>query len=150
MVAGTLGRDESVVPEHESFEVSHTDAEWRERLAPEAFSVLRRHGTEAPGSSALDREYRPGTFACAGCRLPLFDAETKFDSGTGWPSFYAPRREAVETKDDTSLFGARTEVHCRRCGGHLGHVFSDGPRPTGARFCMNGVALTFLPAEHNG
>lgn len=128
------------------FEVTHTDAEWRARLPPESYSVLRRHATEAPGSSPLDREYRPGTFACAGCALPLFAAATKFDSGTGWPSFYQPLERAIETSADTSLFlGLRTEVHCRRCGGHLGHVFNDGPRPTGARFCLNGVALTFDP-----
>ena len=150
MIAGALRGGSVATPEAEPerFEVSHSDAEWRERLAPEAFNVLRRHGTEAPGSSPLDREYRPGTFTCAGCALPLFDAATKFDSGTGWPSFYAPRREAVETSEDASLFfGARTEVHCRRCGGHLGHVFNDGPRPTGARFCMNGVALSFSPSD---
>jgi peptide-methionine (R)-S-oxide reductase len=110
---------------------------------------LRRHGTEPPGSSALDREHRPGTFTCAGCDLPLFDAATKFDSGTGWPSFFAPLAQAVETSTDTSFLGARTEVHCRRCGGHLGHVFNDGPRPTGARFCMNGVALAFEPRDRS-
>ncbi len=149
MVAGALGNRPVSAPEPEAnFEVRLTDAEWRERLAPDAFNVLRRHGTEAPGSSPLDAEHRPGTFTCAGCASPLFDAETKFESGTGWPSFYAPRREAVETSADTSLFfGTRTEVHCRRCGGHLGHVFNDGPRPTGARFCMNGIALAFSPRD---
>ncbi len=127
------------------FEVEHTEAEWRRRLTPEQFSVLRESGTELAESSPLDHETRPGTYACAGCALPLFDSRTKFDSGTGWPSFYAPLPHAVDTARDTSLLEARTEVHCRRCGGHLGHVFDDGPRPTGLRYCMNGVALAFKP-----
>ena len=127
------------------FEVAHSDAAWRARLSPEAYDVLRQHGTELAGSSPLDREKRAGTFACAGCELALFDSKTKFDSGTGWPSFYEPLPHAVETSDDRSMFVPRTEVHCRRCGGHLGHVFDDGPKPTGLRFCMNGVSLDFHP-----
>jgi peptide-methionine (R)-S-oxide reductase len=129
-----------------SFEVEKSDAEWRAQLSGAQFDVLRRHGTEPPFSSPLDHEKRKGTFACAGCDLPLFASETKFDSGTGWPSFYAPLANAVATSDDRSYLMLRTEVHCRRCGGHLGHVFKDGPPPTGLRYCMNGVALKFTPA----
>jgi peptide-methionine (R)-S-oxide reductase len=129
------------------FEFTLSDAEWRKRLSPEAYDVLRHAGTEAPFSSPLDRETRPGTYDCAGCALPLFDAKTKFDSGTGWPSFYRPLPNAVATVSDTSLLETRTEVHCRRCGGHLGHVFDDGPKPTGLRYCMNGVALAFKLAK---
>ncbi len=125
------------------FTVALSDDQWRKRLTSGQYAVLRQNGTEAPESSPLDREHRPGTYACAGCGLALFDASTKFDSGTGWPSFYRPLSSAIETSSDNSLLGARTEVHCRRCGGHLGHVFDDGPRPTGLRYCMNGVALTF-------
>jgi peptide-methionine (R)-S-oxide reductase len=109
--------------------------------------VLRHEATERPFSSPLNNEHRAGVFACKGCALPLFDARTKFDSGTGWPSFYAPLKNALGTTTDTSLFMTRTEVHCRRCGGHLGHVFDDGPRPTGLRYCMNGAAMTFTPAK---
>ncbi len=127
----------------EDFEVRHTDGDWRSRLGPERYAVLRQHATEMAGSSPLDHETHPGTYFCAGCELALFDAKTKFDSGTGWPSFYEPLPHAVETSTDRSLFVERTEVHCRRCGGHLGHVFDDGPKPTGLRFCMNGVALDF-------
>jgi peptide-methionine (R)-S-oxide reductase len=127
------------------FEVEKTDAEWKALLGPAAFHVLREEGTERPGSSPLLNEHRPGTFLCAGCQLPLFSIKTKFDSGTGWPSFYAPLPNAVETSEDSSLFESRTEAHCRRCGGHLGHVFPDGPPPTGQRYCMNGVALVFRP-----
>jgi peptide-methionine (R)-S-oxide reductase len=123
-----------------------TDAKWRKRLTPAQYNVLRNHGTERPGSSALLREHRKGTFVCAGCSLPLFSSATKFESGTGWPSFYEPLPDAVETKTDRSFFMTRTEVHCRRCEGHLGHVFDDGPKPTGLRYCMNGVALKFDPA----
>jgi peptide-methionine (R)-S-oxide reductase len=126
------------------FEVTHSDEEWRRRLTAEQYYVLRAHGTERAGSSPLDREKRTGTFVCAGCELPLFSSETKFDSGTGWPSFYAPLEDAIGTSEDRSLFVTRTEVHCRRCGGHLGHVFEDGPPPTGLRYCMNGVALAFV------
>jgi peptide-methionine (R)-S-oxide reductase len=129
----------------EKFEVTHTDAEWRKLLNAQQYDVLRKAGTERPFSSPLDHEKRPGTFACAGCNLPLFSSTTKFDSGTGWPSFWKPLDNAVVTKTD-SMFGmTRTEVNCRRCGGHLGHVFDDGPKPTGLRYCMNGVALKFAP-----
>jgi peptide-methionine (R)-S-oxide reductase len=128
-----------------SFEVVHSAAQWRAILKPEQYDVLRRHGTETAFSSPLDHETRAGTYACAGCALALFDSKTKFDSGTGWPSFYAPLPDAVATTTDTSFYMVRTEVHCRRCGGHLGHVFDDGPKPTGLRYCMNGVALDFHP-----
>ncbi len=128
-----------------SFEIQKSEAEWRGVLTPAQFDVLRRRATELPGSSVLDHEAREGTFACAGCDLPLFSSATKFDSGTGWPSFYRPLPGAVETEDDHFLFMTRTEVHCRRCGGHLGHVFQDGPPPTGLRYCMNGAALKFTP-----
>ncbi len=130
----------------ETFEVTLTEAEWRARLSPEAYAVLREEDTERPFSSPLDKEKRVGVFACAGCELPLFPSSTKYDSGTGWPSFWQPLPDAVATRPDPGLFGTRTEVHCRRCGGHLGHVFEDGPEPTGLRYCMNGVAMTFIPA----
>ena len=126
-------------------EVARTDEEWRARLAPEQYHVLREHGTEPPGASPLNREKRSGMFTCAACGEPLFASDTKFESGSGWPSFFAPVEGAVETEEDRSLFMARTEVHCRRCGGHLGHVFPDGPRPTGQRYCINGAALDFDP-----
>jgi peptide-methionine (R)-S-oxide reductase len=128
-----------------SFEVQKSDAEWRRLLTSAQYNVLRRQGTEQPFSSALNHEKRKGTFACAGCDLPLFSADTKFESGTGWPSFYRPLADAVATSEDRAYFMKRTEVHCRRCGGHLGHVFEDGPPPTGLRYCMNGVALRFTP-----
>jgi peptide-methionine (R)-S-oxide reductase len=128
-----------------TFPVQRTEAEWRATLSPEAFRVLRQHGTERPGSSPLNAEKRPGVFHCAGCGAPLFDAASKYDSGTGWPSFTAPIEGAVGTSTDRSFFMTRTEVHCARCGGHLGHVFPDGPPPTGLRYCMNGVALAFVP-----
>jgi peptide-methionine (R)-S-oxide reductase len=130
----------------ETFEVTLTEAEWRARLSPEAFAVLREEATERAGSSPLDREKRAGVFYCAGCDLPLFSSDAKYDSGTGWPSFWQPLPDAVRTRPDRGLFGTRTEVHCRRCGGHLGHVFDDGPKPTGKRYCMNGVAMAFVPA----
>jgi len=131
-----------------TFPVQKPDAEWRRILTPAQYDVLRGHGTEWAGSSPLDKEKRRGIFACAGCAAPLFDSETKFDSGTGWPSFFAPIPGAVATSVDRKfLLMVRTEVHCARCGGHLGHVFEDGPRPTGLRYCMNGVAMTFNPAE---
>ena len=124
---------------------SLSDAEWHKRLSPDAFAVLRKHATEAPFSSPLDHEKRKGTYLCAGCSLALFSSKTKFESGTGWPSFYEPLHGAVDKSPDYSLLEPRTEVHCRRCGGHLGHVFDDGPKPTGLRYCINGLALTFKP-----
>lgn len=130
----------------ETYEVTMTDAQWQAKLGPDAYNILRQQGTEQPFSSPLLNEHRVGIFACAGCDLPLFDSKTKFDSGTGWPSFYEPLKNAVLQSDDTSLGMDRTEVHCRRCGGHLGHVFDDGPPPTGLRYCMDGLALTFKPA----
>jgi peptide-methionine (R)-S-oxide reductase len=130
-----------------SFEVTKTEAEWKQTLTPEQFRVLRKHGTERAGSSPLNDEKRDGTFHCAGCGQALFSSETKFESGTGWPSFWKPLDGAVGTTTDRSFFMTRTEVHCSRCGGHLGHVFDDGPKPTGLRYCMNGVAMTFEPAE---
>jgi peptide-methionine (R)-S-oxide reductase len=131
----------------ESYPVEKPDGEWQRELTPEAFCVLREHGTERAGSSPLDKEYRPGTFKCAGCGQALFLSDTKFNSGTGWPSFFQPIAGAVATKTDSSHLMTRTEVHCSRCGGHLGHVFADGPKPTGERYCMNGVALKFEPKE---
>jgi len=131
----------------EDFAVEKTPEQWKRDLTPAQFHVLREHGTERAGTSLLNHEKRPGAFSCAGCGQELFDAQTKFESGTGWPSFFAPREGAVETSEDRSLFMARTEVHCSRCGGHLGHVFPDGPPPTGLRYCMNGVALTFQPKD---
>ena len=122
-----------------------TDEEWRGTLTPEQFNVLRKHGTEPPGSSPLNAEKRDGTFKCAACGQSLFSSETKFESGTGWPSFWKPIEEAVAETTDSSLFMTRTEVHCARCQGHLGHVFPDGPGPTGMRYCMNGLALEFEP-----
>ena len=127
--------------------MTRTDEEWRQLLTPEQYAVLRKEGTERPGSSLLNREKRQGVFHCAGCDLPLFSSETKYESGTGWPSFWKPLDNAIGTSEDRSFFMTRTEVHCRRCGGHLGHVFNDGPRPTGLRYCMNGVAMTFKPAD---
>ena len=130
----------------EHYEVEKPEDEWRRELSPEQFRVLRGHGTERPGSSPLNAEKRPGTFLCAGCGKELFDAAAKYESGTGWPSFWAPIGEgAVGTQTDRSLFMTRTEVHCARCGGHLGHVFPDGPKPTGQRYCMNGAAMRFEP-----
>src|SRR3954454_2889180 len=132
------------------FEVKLSDAEWRARLTPEQYRVLRGHGTERAGTSPLDKEYGPGVYHCAGCGEPLFDASTKFNSRTGWPSFWAPLDNSVGETSDRSLFMVRTEVHCRHCGGHLGHVFDDGPQPTGQRYCMNGVSLDFHPGETPG
>lgn len=129
----------------EEFEIEKSDSEWRETLSPEQFHVLRKHGTERAFTSPLDKQYESGTYLCAGCGQELFNSETKFNSGTGWPSFYAPLEGATETSVDRSLFMTRVEVHCSRCGGHLGHVFEDGPKPTGQRYCMNGVALEFIP-----
>lgn len=140
---GTSG----VTASEKTFEVSLSEAEWRKRLTPAQFSVLREHGTERAWTSPLDNEKRAGVFQCAGCDLALFDSSTKYDSGTGWPSFSDHLPNAIGTSIDKSFFSVRTEVHCRRCGGHLGHVFEDGPKPTGLRYCMNGVAMTFVPAN---
>jgi len=129
----------------EKFEVEKTDAEWKKILPPDSYRVLRQAGTEPPFSSPLEKEHRKGIFSCAGCALPLFSSETKFDSGTGWPSFYEPLANGIATRTDYEILFPRVEVHCRRCGGHLGHVFDDGPPPTGKRYCMNGVALKFTP-----
>ena len=124
-----------------------TDSEWRETLTPQQYQVLREHGTEPPGSSPLNHEKRDGTFVCAGCGQPLFSADTKFESGSGWPSFFKPLDSSVETTTDRTHGMTRVEVHCKNCGGHLGHVFPDGPQPTGMRYCMNGAALTFDPEK---
>ena len=129
-----------------TFEINKTEDEWRSILTPEQFRVLRKHGTERAGTSPLDKIYDEGTYLCTGCNQPLFTSETKFNSGTGWPSFFQPIDGAIETSVDKSLFMTRVEVHCSRCGGHLGHVFGDGPAPTGQRYCMNGVSLQFVPA----
>jgi len=132
------------------FEIEKTDAEWRAQLTPQQYDILRKQGTERPGSSPLLKEHRKGTFACAGCDLPLFSSDTKFESGTGWPSFWQPLPDAIGTTTDKSFLMMRTEVHCRRCGGHLGHVFNDGPPPTHLRYCMNGLALKFAPTVAGG
>ena len=129
-----------------AFPITKTDAEWRRLLTPSQYAVLRKHATERPGSSPLDREHRKGTFVCAADRNPLYSSATKFESGTGWPSFWKPLPGAIGTSTDHLLIYPRTEVHCARCGGHLGHVFKDGPPPTGLRYCMNGDAMLFVPA----
>ncbi|AHG47015.1 methionine sulfoxide reductase [Rhizobium leguminosarum bv. trifolii CB782] len=131
----------------ETFAVTHSEAEWRKLLTPDQYTVLRQAGTESPFTSALLHEERKGNFACAGCNQDLFSSATKFDSGTGWPSFWAPLKDAVGTENDSTFGMVRTAVHCSRCGGHLGHVFDDGPKPTGLRYCMNGLAMTFHPAS---
>ena len=141
---GSIGDAQAAASD--KFEVTRSEAEWRALLSPAAYAVLREEATERAFTSPLDHEKRNGIFACAGCALDLFSSATKFDSGTGWPSFYAPLPRAVGDRKDFLLGFARDEVHCRRCGGHLGHVFDDGPKPTGLRYCMNGVALTFKPA----
>lgn len=146
MSLNKTAKPEVDLAQNSNYEVVKTEAEWRELLSPEAFAVLRHENTEPPRSSPLDKIYTAGTYSCAGCSNPLFSSETKFDSGTGWPSFYAPLENAVGTRSDKSFFMTRTEVHCDRCGGHLGHVFNDGPQPTGKRYCMNGVAMTFEEA----
>jgi len=152
MAEGLLGRLGVRAPSSKNatqseFAVKLSDEEWRQRLNPAQYRVLREHGTERAGTSPLDKNYDPGIYHCAGCGQPLFDAATKFNSGTGWPSFYAPLENATETQTDRSFFMVRNEVHCRRCGGHLGHVFEDGPKPTGLRYCMNGVSLDFCAGE---
>lgn len=142
-----LGSSWSVSSAAESFTVTHTDDEWRKLLKPDQYAVLRQSATERPFTSPLLNEHRPGLFACAGCDMDLFSSETKFESGTGWPSFWAPLYDdSVGTKQDTSFGMTRMEVHCNRCAGHLGHVFNDGPKVTGLRYCVNGVAMTFKPA----
>jgi peptide-methionine (R)-S-oxide reductase len=133
----------------ETDEAIHADEEWRKILTPEQYNVLRKHGTERAHTSPLNKEKRKGTFVCAGCGQPLYRSDTKFESGTGWPSFWTPIEGAVETASDRSWFMVRTEVHCARCKGHLGHVFEDGPKPTGLRYCMNGAAMKFEPEDHN-
>ncbi len=144
VAARFAGRSQPAVAE--TFAVTHTDAEWQKLLSPDQYAVLRQAATEPAGTSPLLNEHRKGIFACAGCDLALFSSDTKFDSGTGWPSFYKPLDGAVKTQVDNSFFMQRIEVHCSRCGGHLGHVFDDGPQPTGLRYCMNGLALVFHPA----
>jgi peptide-methionine (R)-S-oxide reductase len=149
LVAGTvvlwrMGRPQPAIAE--TFEVTKTDAEWKAILTPEQFSVLRQEDTEYPGTSPLLNEHRKGTFNCAGCDLPLYSSETKFESGTGWPSFWDSLPKAIGIREDTSHFMVRVECHCSRCGGHLGHIFDDGPPPTGKRHCINGIALNFRPA----
>lgn len=134
-----------VSSKNNEFEINKTEEEWRKSLTPEQFHVLRKHGTERAYTSPLDKQYGKGTYVCGGCELPLFSSDTKFNSGTGWPSFFNPIEGAIDTSVDRSFFMTRIEVHCHRCGGHLGHVFDDGPAPTGKRYCMNGVALKFIP-----
>jgi peptide-methionine (R)-S-oxide reductase len=143
---GSLGDQAAADPPNvstEKFAVNHTDQEWRQLLTGEQYNILRQAGTETPYSSPLNDEHRTGVFSCAGCKLDLFSSTTKFDSGTGWPSFYQPLDNAVIERSDSSLGMSRTEVLCKQCGGHLGHVFDDGPKPTGLRYCMNGDAMTF-------
>ena len=144
-VGRTMFSKSKADPKSEHFEFTLSDEEWRKRLSSEQYAVLRQHGTEPAFSSPLEHEHREGTYSCAGCELTLYSSKTKFDSGTGWPSFYDHLPNAIGTSVDNSLMEQRTEVHCRRCGGHLGHVFDDGPKPTGLRYCMNGVALDFHP-----
>lgn len=143
-VAAAFGFGSGAAKAAKSFEVTRTEAEWRAMLDTLEYKVLRQEGTERAFTSALNNEKRAGTFMCKGCDLPLYDAAHKYDSGTGWPSFWQPLPNAIETKADRSLFGVRTEAHCRRCGSHMGHIFDDGPRPTGKRHCINGVSLTFV------
>jgi peptide-methionine (R)-S-oxide reductase len=145
-----LGRKAMGTTTTQHFRVNHNDEEWRKRLTPEQYQVLRRRGTEAPGSSPFENDERKGTYLCIGCDQELFSSQTKFHSGSGWPSFYEPLPHAVETAKDYDLIVPRVEVHCSRCGGHLGHVFDDGPKPTGLRYCINGVVLKFDPAKASG
>ena len=148
MAEGLLGRlSGRGQSSRKSFPVALSEKEWQSKLSAPQYKVLREHGTERAGSSPLDKQYAAGVYHCAGCGQPVFSSDTKFNSGTGWPSFWAPLDQAVETETDRSLFMTRTEVHCSRCGGHLGHVFGDGPQPTGQRYCMNGVSLDFHPDE---
>jgi len=147
MLAGTVAAATGAARAAVTFTL--TDAQWRKKLSPEAYQVMRHAGTERPFTSPLLNEHRTGHFACAGCDLPLFASHTKFDSGTGWPSFWQPLPHAVETTTDRSFGEVRTEVHCMRCASHLGHVFDDGPKPTGLRYCMDGVALTFHPGAQS-
>jgi peptide-methionine (R)-S-oxide reductase len=148
MAVGLFGRISGKGHDHgKQFAVTMSEEEWRRTLSPAAFHVLREHGTERAGTSKLDKEYSTGIYHCAGCGQPLFASATKFNSGTGWPSFFAPLDHAVATQTDRSFFMTRTEVHCSHCGGHLGHVFDDGPQPTGQRYCLNGVSLDFHPGE---
>lgn len=142
-----LGLASDAADAEENFAVTHTDAEWKKLLSTDQYEVLRHEGTEYPGTSPLLKEHREGRFACAGCDQDAFSSATKFESGTGWPSFWAPLDGAVATRRDSSFGMIRTEVHCSRCGGHLGHLFDDGPKPTGLRYCMNGVAMTFHPVQ---
>jgi peptide-methionine (R)-S-oxide reductase len=141
-----LGRHAARAAPPQHYPVTLTDAQWKAKLSPAAYPVLRHADTERPYTSPLLNEHRKGTFVCDGCAQPLYSSATKYDSGTGWPSFWAPLPHAILTSDDLSLMVPRTEVHCIRCGGHLGHVFDDGPPPTGKRYCMNGVAMAFKPA----
>lgn len=142
-----LGNSAEAGAKGKTFPVTMSDEQWRAKLTPEQFRVLRGHGTERAWTSPLDREKRAGVFHCVGCDQPLFASQTKFDSGTGWPSFFRPIEGAIGESEDNTLFMKRTEVHCANCGGHLGHVFPDGPAPTGLRYCMNGVAMTFKPND---
>jgi peptide-methionine (R)-S-oxide reductase len=141
------GRSTIMATSNSEFEITKTEEEWRKSLTPEQFYVLRKHGTERAHTSPLDKQYAKGTYVCAACELPLFSSETKFNSRTGWPSFFDPIEGAIGTSIDRSFFTTRVEVHCGRCGGHLGHVFDDGPAPTGKRYCMNGVALKFVASS---
>jgi len=149
MAASKFGKAETMTTTSQDQDIDYSklsDAEWRKRLTRQQYNVLRKHDTERAGTSPLNNEKRKGTFECAGCDLPLLSSDTKFESGTGWPSFYQPLPNAVATSTDRLLIVERNEVHCRRCGGHLGHVFDDGPKPTGKRYCMNGLAMKFIPA----
>jgi peptide-methionine (R)-S-oxide reductase len=146
LAALRLARPHAANAATHTYEVTHTDAEWHKLLTPAQYDVLREEGTERPFTSALLDEHRAGTFSCAGCDLPLYSSKTKFESGTGWPSFWAPLDKAVDEIEDHSFGTTRTAIACHRCGGHLGHVFNDGPKPTGLRYCMNGVVLKFAPA----
>lgn len=145
-VSALMAGSKTLASNKATFEVTKTDAEWRAQLTDLQYRVLRQEATERPFTSPLNDEKRKGDYHCAGCDLPLYSSRTKYDSGTGWPSFWAVKKDAVGTKRDFKMLLPRTEVHCRRCGGHLGHVFSDGPPPTGQRHCINGAALVFRPA----